>query len=484
MSGRVVEFGGSAEFFKRRAAGLKDDKPVEAMKFLYRALDLSPEDMEAQVAAASMALADDRPRLAIRLAGQALPAPEAFYVVGLALMRLRFRSPAAVALVGCVQQTDQEPLHTAAMQALMSLRAQEHSDNRQEARARRMEERIRRHQLNHNHPAVIRLSQKGMIRFPESECEGQFAHALWNMQDRKTARLAARLADEPLPLVIHRKKTETCAAPSQLVYLRRKMMEGEYQQVLSAPSLPGAERQYLRAAALVRSGAEKDQYLPILLDMQAMDPEDPAVEWALRLIAQGRDGEIPRLYGVNRAAAAWMTESLLSDEPEKMAVRWGLGNIRACEMAMIAAGKRSDGDRLLRQALTDPCLPEHCRIRIETELEKTENCVGITPGKLWMGRAKEPESRRENGVRYKILRVAIQIAPQELGDALFAAWAVFMRSGMSRHCARDVGGWAAAIALAARDFTGQQHIIAVNESRKMIARSRALYHKMTKEKRR
>lgn len=483
MSGRVVEFGGDAEFFKRRAAGLKDDKPIEAMKFLHRALELEPEDMEAQVAAASMALADDRPRLAIRLASQSIPAPEAFYIVGLALMRLRFRSPAAVALVGCVQQSSQEPLHSAAMQAMMSLRDQEHGDTRQETRARRIGDRIRRHMLNHEDQAAARWAERGMLMFPESDCVARYAHALWNMQDRRGARLAAFAAREPLPLVTTRKKQAEYAHPNQLAYLRRKMVEGEYQAVLDAPQLPGAERSYLRAAALVRSGAEKDRYLPILLDMQAMDPEDPAVAWALRLISQGRDLEIPRLYGVNRSAAAWITENLQAEEPDRMAVRWALGQKALCMQAIAAAGKRADGNMLLRQALTDPCLPDWCRRQIEDALQDDGAYMGITAGKLWMGRAKEPESRRENGVRYKILRVAIQISPPELGDTIFAVWAAFMRSPMVNRCAKDLGGWAAAIALAARDLSGQEHIIAINDNRKIQARSRALLHRITKEKR-
>ena len=162
MSGKVVQFGGNAAFFKRRAASLKQDRPSDAMKFLYRALGETPGDGDALVDAAALALSADRPRLAVRLAAQAIASPNACYILGCALSRMGFDAPALTALAACAHETQSDELRDAATRAIYALRQRETGLSRREARVRRMKSAMRAHLLDDRPESAARIGWEGV----------------------------------------------------------------------------------------------------------------------------------------------------------------------------------------------------------------------------------------------------------------------------------------------------------------------------------
>ncbi len=484
MSGKVVDFGRDAEFYKRRAAGLREQRPADAMKFLYRALEMKPDDPKALTEAAAIALDAGRPRLAVRLAARAIHTAEGSCLLGIALERLGFFQPALTALAASIQQSDSPSLRATVLETVTRIQRREGDRNRRDTRLRKLQNKARTMLLDGRYESAVRFCLEQDAKYPDSPFVEPLADSLWRQKKFAQARMAAHVSGALLPIAGRRAKTGFIS-PDSVRAMRAAMLAGDWASALSAPEGPGPERQYMRAAASARMGEDREKYLPILLDMQAMDPEDPAVDWALRLISQGRDREMPRLYGVCPEAETALCTELWSGNPGKTAIRWGIRKPYATMIAAWVAVRREDGEWLLRDALADPLLPESSRRIVSVALSRVENAaqfVGVTPDKLWVGGPWEPDSVRLPGAVIKILRAAIEVSPPEMAGSLFKVWAALVDSRDRRRAGRDVSGWAAAVALAARELDGQDRVVEVMETRRARERSRWLLKRASKEK--
>ncbi len=484
MSKNVVTFGRDPEFYKRRAAGMKDENPRDAMRFLYKALEIRPDDAQARVMAARIALEAGRPRLAVRLASQAVSAAEGCYVLGKALQKMGLYNCALTALSFCAQKAEREDLKWDVLFDVGRIQARSDENDRWERR----QERARERALELIRDGRYRLAQNWCRRMDERYPDGPFMEiwswALWKQGKRSEAQWVAGAVRSLLP-VAGRSARHSQSSLGEAGSDRRRMLLGDWDGVLDGPPKVGAEREYMRAAASARRGDDREEYMARLLDMSAMDPEDPAAAWALRLASEGRDGEIPRLYGVCRQAEAAMRAELWGGNPSRTAIRWGLMRGDTAVMAAWGASRVDGGEWLLREALADPYLSEGCRRIVSAALSRIPDgqpFVGITRRLMWVGDCWEPEKARVPRGVFAILKAALEVCPQEMAASVFQAWAALAESRSARHCTRDISGWAAAVALAARALDGNTKTVEVLSTRRAEEKSRWLAKRASKEK--